>query len=166
MSLSPPTSISQRIVAWFRKNRRDLPWRQTRDPYAIWVSEIMLQQTRIAAALPYYRRWMERFPSAQALAEAPLDDVLAAWSGLGYYSRARNLHRGAREVVARWGGRLPATAAELRELPGIGRYTAGAVASIAFGQPEPLVDGNVARVLARLFAIEEDVKSTATARRL
>jgi A/G-specific adenine glycosylase len=126
----------------------------------------MLQQTRIAAVLPYYERWMERFPSPAALAAAPLDDVLAAWSGLGYYGRARNLHRGAREVVARWGGALPGSAAELRELPGVGRYTAGAIASIAFGRREPLVDGNVARVLARLFAIEDDVKSAAAQRRL
>jgi A/G-specific adenine glycosylase len=158
--------MARLVVGWFRQHRRDLPWRRTGDPYAIWVSEVMLQQTRIAVVQPYYVRWMRRFPGAAELAAAPLDDVLAAWSGLGYYGRARNLHRGAREVVERWGGRLPATAAELRELPGIGRYTAGAIASIAFGRREPLVDGNVARVLARLFAIEEDVKSAAAARRL
>ncbi|HWM86752.1 MAG TPA: A/G-specific adenine glycosylase [Kofleriaceae bacterium] len=161
-----PPEIAERVVAWFRRHRRDLPWRRTRDPYAIWVSEVMLQQTRIAAVLPYYERWMDRFPSAERLAAAPLDDVLAAWSGLGYYGRARNLHRGAREVVERHGGRVPDTAAELRSLPGVGRYTAGAIASIGFGRREPLVDGNVARVLARLFAIEEDVKSASTARRL
>lgn len=161
-----PSDVAARLVAWYRRHRRDLPWRRTGDPYAVWISEVMLQQTRIAAVLPYYRRWMERFPSAAALAAAPLDDVLAAWSGLGYYGRARNLHAGAREVVERWGGRLPGSAAELRELPGIGRYTAGAIASIAFGRREPLVDGNVARVLARLHAIEDDVKSAAAARRL
>jgi A/G-specific adenine glycosylase len=154
------------VVGWYRAHRRDLPWRRTADPYAIWVSEVMLQQTRIAAVLPYYRRWMGRFPTAADLAAAPLDDVLAAWSGLGYYGRARNLHRGAREVVARWGGRVPGTAAELRALPGVGRYTAGAIASIAFGEREPLVDGNVARVLARLRAIDEDVKTAPVVRRL
>lgn len=158
--------IAQALIAWYRGARRDLPWRRTRDPYAIWVSEVMLQQTRVAVVVPYWQRWMERFPSAVALAGAPLDEVLAAWSGLGYYGRAQNLHRGAREVVARYGGRLPDTAAELRSLPGIGRYTAGAIASMAFDRREPLVDGNVARVLARLFAVEEDVKSAAGQGRL
>lgn len=153
--------MARRVVAHFRSVHRDLPWRRSRDPYAIWVSEIMLQQTRVAAVVPYYERWMARFPTVTALAEAPLDDVLAAWSGLGYYSRARNLHRGAQEVVAHHGGALPASAAALRALPGIGPYTAGAIASIAFAQPEPLVDGNVARVLARLYAIDIDIKSSA-----
>src|SRR5690606_7561756 len=159
-------TIAADLLAWYRESRRELPWRRTRDPYAIWVSEIMLQQTRVAVVVPYWERWMQRFPTAAALAAAPLDEVLSAWSGLGYYRRARDLHRGAREVVARYGGRLPDTAAALRELPGIGRYTAGAIASIAFGRREPLVDGNVARVLARLFAIDEDIKAPATQRRL
>jgi A/G-specific adenine glycosylase len=154
------------VVAHFRSVRRDLPWRRSRDPYAIWVSEIMLQQTRVAAVVPYFERWMARFPSIAALAAAPLDDVLAAWAGLGYYSRARNLHRCAREIVERHGGALPASAADLRALPGIGRYTAGAIASIAFGHPEPLVDGNVARVLARVYAIDDDVKSPTAGRTL
>ncbi len=158
--------IADQLVAWYRDNRRDLPWRRTRDPYAIWVSEIMLQQTRVAVVVPYWERWMARFPTAAALAAAPLDDVLAAWSGLGYYGRARNLHRGAREVVARYRGRLPDSAGELRSLPGIGRYTAGAIASLAFDRREPLVDGNVARVLARLFSVEEDVKSAPGQKRL
>jgi A/G-specific adenine glycosylase len=158
--------VSARVVRWFAEHRRDLPWRRTRDPYAIWVSEVMLQQTRIAVVWPYYERWMLRFPSAADLAAAPLDEVLAAWSGLGYYGRARNLHRGAREVVARFGGALPGTAAELCSLPGVGRYTAGAIASIGFGRREPLVDGNVARVLSRLFAIEGDIKASRAARRL
>lgn len=152
------------MVAHFRSVRRDLPWRRSRDPYAIWISEIMLQQTRVAAVVPYFERWMARFPTIASLAEAPLDDVLAAWSGLGYYSRARNLHRCARELMARHGGALPASAAALRGLPGIGPYTAGAIASIAFEQAEPLVDGNVARVLARLYAIDEDIKSPAATR--
>ena len=158
--------IARTLVAWYRDEQRDLPWRRTRDPYAIWVSEIMLQQTRVAVVVPYWQRWMARFPTPAALAAAGLDDVLSAWSGLGYYGRARNLHRGAREVVARYGGRLPDTAGELRSLPGIGRYTAGAIASMAFDRREPLVDGNVARVLARLFAVEEDVKSAAGQKRL
>jgi len=159
-------TIAQALVDWYRGARRDLPWRRTRDPYAIWVSEVMLQQTRARVVVPYWQRWMARFPTPAALAGAPLDDVLAVWSGLGYYGRARNLHRGAREVVARYGGRLPDSAGELRTLPGIGRYTAGAIASMAFDRQEPLVDGNVARVLARVFAVEEDVKSAAGQNRL
>jgi A/G-specific adenine glycosylase len=153
--------IATAVVAHFARVQRDLPWRRTRDPYAIWVSEIMLQQTRVATVIPYWERWMAKFPTVSALAGAPLDDVLAAWAGLGYYSRARNLHAGARAVDARFGGALPSCAAELREVPGIGPYTAGAIASIAFGERAPLVDGNVARVLARVFGIEDDIKSTA-----
>jgi A/G-specific adenine glycosylase len=152
--------IASAVITWYAGAKRDLPWRRTRDPYAIWVSEIMLQQTRVATVIPYWERWMQRFPTVRALAQAPLDDVLAAWAGLGYYSRARNLHRGAAEVVARYGGALPASAAGLRDVPGIGAYTAGAIASIAFGERAPLVDGNVARVLARVFAVDADVKST------
>jgi A/G-specific adenine glycosylase len=159
-------AIASAVVEHFARVRRDLPWRRTRDPYAIWVSEIMLQQTRVATVIPYWERWMAKFPTVSALAEAPLDDVLAAWAGLGYYSRARNLHAGAREVDARFGGALPSRAAELREVPGIGPYTAGAIASIAFGERAPLVDGNVARLLARLFGIEAEIKSTAGQRAL
>lgn len=158
--------IGRRIVAHFRATCRELPWRETRDPYAIWVSEVMLQQTRVATVIPYYRRWLDRFPTVEALAAAPIDDVLAAWSGLGYYSRARNLRRGAAEVMARYGGRVPDDPDQLRALPGVGAYTAGAIASIAFGRPEPVVDGNVARVLARVFAIDDDIKAAATRRRL
>ncbi|MBA3465290.1 MAG: A/G-specific adenine glycosylase, partial [Deltaproteobacteria bacterium] len=143
--------------AHYGRVKRDLPWRRTRDPYAIWVSEIMLQQTRVATVIPYWEKWMAAFPTVRALATAPLDDVLAAWAGLGYYSRARNLHRGAQSI----GESLPRTAAELRDVPGIGPYTAGAIASIAYGERAPLVDGNVARVLGRVFAIEHDIKSTA-----
>jgi A/G-specific adenine glycosylase len=152
--------IAAAIVDFYRRARRDLPWRRTRDPYAIWVSEIMLQQTRVATVIPYWERWMTRFPTVRALASAPLDDVLAAWAGLGYYSRARNLHRGAAEVVARYQGRVPGSAQALRDVPGIGAYTAGAIASIAYGERAPLVDGNVARVLARVLGIDDDVKST------
>ena len=154
-------AIATAVAGHYARVQRDLPWRRTRDPYAIWVSEIMLQQTRVATVIPYWERWMTKFPTVSALADAPLDDVLAAWAGLGYYSRARNLHAGARAVDARFGGALPSCAAELRDVPGIGPYTAGAIASIAFGERAPLVDGNVARVLARVFAIEHDIKSTA-----
>jgi A/G-specific adenine glycosylase len=155
--------IARAVVAHYDRVRRDLPWRRTRDPYAIWVSEVMLQQTRVQTVIPYWERWMQRFPTVRALADAPLDDVLAAWAGLGYYSRARNLHKGAQAV--REAG-LPSRAAELREVPGIGPYTAGAIASIAFGERAPLVDGNVARVLARVFGIAHDIKSTAGAKAL
>jgi A/G-specific adenine glycosylase len=138
------------LLSWYDRNRRDLPWRRTRDPYAIWLSEIMLQQTRVAAVLEHYRIFLERFPNIAALAAASEDAVLAAWSGLGYYRRARMLHRCAREVVMQHGGRFPETAAALRELPGIGRYTAAAIASIAFGEAAAVVDGNVERVLQRI----------------
>jgi A/G-specific adenine glycosylase len=150
-------SVAARILAYYDRCARDLPWRRTRDPYAIWVSEIMLQQTRVATVIPYYEAWLAAFPTVKALAKAPLDRVLARWSGLGYYSRARNLHRGAQYVVAEHGGVLPDSVAALRKIPGIGDYTAGAIASIAFQKPEPLVDGNVIRVLARFYGIAEDV---------
>jgi A/G-specific adenine glycosylase len=155
--------VARAVVAHYERVRRDLPWRRTRDPYAIWVSEVMLQQTRVQTVIPYWERWMQKFPTVRALADAPLDDVLAAWAGLGYYSRARNLHKGAQAV--REAG-LPSRAAELRGVPGIGPYTAGAIASIAFGERAPLVDGNVARVLARVFGIAHDIKSTAGAKAL
>ncbi|MDX2089813.1 MAG: A/G-specific adenine glycosylase [Kofleriaceae bacterium] len=154
-------AIATAVVEHYERVKRDLPWRRTRDPYAIWVSEIMLQQTRVATVIPYWERWMAKFPTVTALADAPLDDVLAAWAGLGYYSRARNLWSGAKEVGTKWGGTLPRTASELRAVPGIGPYTAGAIASIAYGERAPLVDGNVARVLGRVFAITHDIKSSA-----
>jgi A/G-specific adenine glycosylase len=146
------------LVAWYRRARRDLPWRRTRDPYAIWLSETMLQQTRVDTVVPYYRRFLAQMPTVRSLAEASEDQVLTLWSGLGYYRRARMLHAAARRMVRDHDGRLPADADQLRGLEGVGRYTAGAVASIAFGQRAALVDGNVARVLARLFAIRQDVK--------
>ncbi|HVW29355.1 MAG TPA: A/G-specific adenine glycosylase [Polyangiaceae bacterium] len=144
------------LLPWYDRARRDLPWRKTRDPYAVWVSEMMLQQTQVATVLDYYARWMRRFPTVRALADAAEDDVLHAWQGLGYYSRARNLWRGARAVVAEHGGSIPRTAAALRALPGIGPYSAGAIASIAFGERAPLVDGNVVRVLCRAFGLRGD----------
>ncbi|HEX8242660.1 MAG TPA: A/G-specific adenine glycosylase, partial [Longimicrobium sp.] len=145
--------VRARLLAWYDAARRDLPWRaapgEAPDPYRVWLSEVMLQQTRVETVLRYYARWLERFPTLQALADAPLDDVLKAWEGLGYYSRARNFHRAVREVVAHHGGSVPDDPDAFRSLPGVGRYTAGAVASIAFGLPEPIVDGNVRRVFAR-----------------
>ena len=158
--------LRRTLLDWYRANRRALPWRATRDPYAIWISEAMLQQTRVETAIPYYERFLARFPDVQALAGADRDAVLGVWAGLGYYSRARNLHAAARVVVDRFAGELPDDAETLRSLPGVGRYTAGAVASIAYDRPEPVVDGNVARVLARLHAIRDDVRSSATLRRL
>jgi A/G-specific adenine glycosylase len=137
------------LLAWYDAHRRDLPWRGEGDPYRVWLSEVMLQQTRVETVRPYYARWLERFPTAEALAAAEVDEVLKAWEGLGYYARARNFHRAVREVAARHGGRVPDDPDAFRALPGVGRYTAGAVMSIAFGRPEPVVDGNVRRVLAR-----------------
>jgi A/G-specific adenine glycosylase len=150
-SLNPASSseFSHNLLAWFDIHKRDLPWRRTRDPYAIWVSEIMLQQTRVAAVLSHYANWMRKFPTVKALAAASEDEVLAAWSGLGYYRRARFLHRGAKAVVADHNSKLPKTAAELRTLPGIGAYTSAAIASIAFNEAAAVVDGNVERVLWR-----------------
>jgi len=139
------------LLKWYDTNRRDLPWRRTRDPYAIWVSEIMLQQTRVTAVLEHYRRFLEFFPDVQMLAAARSSTVLAAWSGLGYYRRARAMHAAARQMVAQHGGNVPRTQPELQSLPGIGRYTAAAIASIAYGEPIAVVDGNVGRVLIRLL---------------
>ncbi len=139
------------LLEFYDGRARALPWRETTDPYAIWVSEIMTQQTRVETAVPYYTRWLERFPTVRALADAAEDDVLKQWEGLGYYTRARNLHRAARMVAERFDGSIPDTAQGLRDLPGVGAYTAGAVASIAFGRSEPAVDGNVRRVYARLL---------------
>ncbi|HWM91391.1 MAG TPA: A/G-specific adenine glycosylase [Thermoanaerobaculia bacterium] len=145
------------LLTWFDRHRRDLPWRKNRDPYRIWLSEVMLQQTRIETALPYYQRFLENFPTVEDLARAGVEEVLALWSGLGYYRRARQLHAAARKVVEIGG--FPRTVEGLRELPGIGSYTAAAVASIAFGVAEPVLDGNVERVLSRWLALDLDPKS-------
>ncbi|MFZ6026269.1 MAG: A/G-specific adenine glycosylase [Chloroflexota bacterium] len=160
------TTISSILLNWYRDHARALPWRGQVDSYAVWVSEIMLQQTRVETVIPYFARWMERFPSVHALAEAPLQDVLALWEGLGYYSRARNLYRAAQIVVAEHSGQLPRSLAALRRLPGIGRYTAGAIASIAFGLDEPALDANIRRVYARVFDMAEPARSPAGERRL
>jgi A/G-specific adenine glycosylase len=148
-------AIAAALLRHFDAHRRAMPWRETRDPYAIWVSEVMLQQTRVDTVRPYYERWLRRFPTVGALADAELDDVLREWQGLGYYRRARNLHRAARMVRERYHGELPREPAALRALPGVGEYTAGAVASIAFGARVPAVDGNVRRVLARLYDLAD-----------
>src|SRR5690348_13862210 len=152
MEFNPNTisGIRRRLLAWYRANRRDLPWRRTRDPYAIWVSEIMLQQTRVAAVLGHYQQFLSRFPGVAALAGADVSEVLAVWSGLGYYRRARALHQAARQVMHD-GGLLPTTADGWRMLPGIGRYTAAAIASIAHGEAAAVVDGNVERVIRRVL---------------
>ena len=147
--------FQRKLLIWYAKNKRNLPWRRTHNPYRIWVSEIMLQQTQVATVIPYYRRWIKRFPTVKRLASASLDEVLKQWEGLGYYSRARNLHKGAKEIIKIHGGRFPKAFSAIQSLPGIGRYTAGAIASIAFGLPYPVLDGNVARVLVRLYAISK-----------
>ena len=156
-----PAPAGADLLAWYDRNRRDLPWRappgQTPDPYRVWLSEIMLQQTTVRAVAPYFARFVQRWPSMAALAKAPLDDVLKAWAGLGYYARARNLHACARAVVEQHGGHLPRSEAALAELPGIGPYTAGAIAAIAFGARAAAIDGNAERVLARLFAVEQEL---------
>jgi A/G-specific adenine glycosylase len=153
------------LLRWYRRNRRDLPWRRTRDPYKIWISEVMLQQTRVAVVRDYYHRWLRAFPTVESLARAPYARVLKLWEGLGYYARAKNLHRAARSICAVFEERSFPKFVKLLELPGIGRYTAAAIASIAFDERVPVVDGNVARVLARIFCIRADVtQSTARSR--
>ncbi len=145
------------LCSWYEKNKRVLPWRENRDPYRIWVSEIMLQQTRVEAALPYYQRFLQALPTVHALAEAPLEQLLKLWEGLGYYSRVKNMQKAAQTVVEEYGGKFPEDRALLEKLSGIGDYTAGAIASIAFNLPEPAVDGNVLRVVARLLDDETDI---------
>jgi A/G-specific adenine glycosylase len=149
-------AIGRALLAWYAKHRRELPWRSSQDPYAVWVSEMMLQQTQVRTVIPYFQAWMQRFPDVTALANAPESDVLHAWQGLGYYSRARNLRLAAQEMLRVHDGRVPEQVSELLALPGIGPYSAGAIASIAYGHAEPLVDGNVIRVLSRLFALRGD----------
>ena len=160
MAKPQTTKIQQTLLKWFRANARDLPWRKNRTPYAAWVSEIMLQQTQVATVIDYFNRFMKRFPTVEKLARARQDSVLKLWEGLGYYSRGRNLHKAAKLIVSDYGGQLPGTVDELQKIPGIGRYTAGAIASIAFNRPAPILDGNVIRVLCRLFCIDGNPKDT------
>jgi A/G-specific adenine glycosylase len=158
-AMGEPSSVEvrARLLAWYAANRRDLPWRRTRDPYRILVAEYLLQRTRIASGRPYFERFIARFPTVQDLAAASLDDVLVAWEGLGFYRRARHLHAAARAIVEGHGGQVPSSYESLAALPGMGPYTAGAVASIAFGIPVPAVDGNVTRVIARLFRVHREI---------
>ncbi|MCB9666570.1 MAG: A/G-specific adenine glycosylase [Myxococcales bacterium] len=154
------------LLRWYHQHRRALPWRDTQDPYAIWVSEVMLQQTQVSTVIPYYMRFMQTFPDAAALSEASEDQVLRAWSGLGYYRRARLLHAGVREVVANYDAKVPVDPSLRKKLPGIGAYTAGAIGSIAFGLPEPIVDGNVARVISRVYGVKTPLGETVTKKHL
>lgn len=156
-----PEPIRRNLLAWWDAGHRDLPWRRTKDPYAIWIAEIMLQQTQVKTVVPYFERFLKRLPTVEALARADLDTVYKLWEGLGYYTRAANLHRAAQVLVRDFGGRFPQTADELIRLPGIGRYTAGAIASIAFNQPASIVDGNIIRILSRICLIRKDPKQAA-----
>lgn len=159
-------AIRKALLKWYRRNHRDLPWRKTSDPYAIWLSEIMLQQTRVETVIEYYERFLKRFPTVYDLARAKEDDVLKLWEGLGYYSRALNLHETAKIIVDRRNGVFPQTVDDLLPLPGIGRYTAGAIASIAFGKRAPVLDGNVKRILSRVYAIESRIDRSETVNRM
>lgn len=162
MKKSTVQSFQDRLLAWYRNNARDLPWRTSRDPYLIWVSEIMLQQTRVETVLPYYNRWMKTFPTLESLAEASEDQVLSLWEGLGYYSRARNLHLASKIILEKYGGILPGDSKILQNLPGIGRYTAGAVASIAFDENTTIIDGNIRRLFTRYFNINTPIQTSET----
>ncbi len=163
---SAPARLQSALLEWFAIHRRDLPWRsEPRDPYRVWLSEIMLQQTQVATVIPYYERWLQRFPTLKDVAEAPIDNVLKLWEGLGYYARARNFHRAAQIIMRDYGGQVPDTVEALRKLPGVGRYTAGAIASLAFGRDAAVLDGNVRRVLSRLYALA-DAQSPAALKRL
>src|SRR5512139_1640130 len=154
----PRSAFRNSLLVWFRANARDLPWRHDRSPYRVWLSEMMLQQTQVETVIPYFHRFLDRFPTLDDLAAAPLGDVLKLWEGLGYYARARNLHKGAHVVGEELHGEWPRTVEGLMALPGIGRYTAGAIASLAFDVRAPVLDGNVIRVLCRLFAIRRNPK--------
>jgi A/G-specific adenine glycosylase len=153
------TPLSQNLLDWYAIHARELPWRGHPDPYAVWVSEIMLQQTRVETVIPFFERWLARFPSVHHLAQAALQDVLSLWEGLGYYARARNLHRAAQIVVRKYNGELPVDIQELQSLPGIGRYTAAAISSMAFGQDQAALDGNIRRVYARIFNVDVPARS-------
>ena len=154
------TSIRRRLLAWYRKHQRELPWRQTEDSYSIWVSEVMLQQTQVITVLPYYRKFLNHFPDVKSLAKADLQSVLKIWEGMGYYARARNLHCAARMIVTEFSAKIPAKWEDIKKLPGVGDYIAAAVLSIAFNQPYAVIDGNVKRVLARLFLIDAPVNKS------
>ena len=159
-------TFSSHLLAWYGDAGRDLPWRKTRNPYRIWLSEIMLQQTTVTTVIDYYQRFLKKFPAIEQLATAPLEDVIDLWAGLGYYSRARNLHTAAKMVVQHFHGHFPEDVESLQQLPGVGRSTAGAISALAFDQPAPILDGNVRRVLCRLFALQQPPRSTAAEKQL
>ncbi|MDD3107894.1 MAG: A/G-specific adenine glycosylase, partial [Alistipes sp.] len=159
-------TITAKLCDWYEAGHRELPWRETKDPYRIWISEVILQQTRVAQGLDYYHRFLERFPSVQALATASEDEVLKAWQGLGYYSRARNLHAAAQQIVQQHGGVFPETYAAVRALQGVGEYTAAAICAFAFDQPYVAIDGNVQRVVSRLFDLESSMQEVAGRKQL
>lgn len=162
LTVAPPTTFASDLVRWYRESHRDLPWRNTRDPYAIWLSEIMLQQTQVRTVIDYYHRFLERYPTIAALAAAPSDDVLKQWEGLGYYARCRNLHKAAQMLVENNAGQFPQSIEEVEALPGIGRSTAGAILTFGYGQKHPLLDGNVKRVLSRLADVNASIEQAAT----
>lgn len=162
----PNHRLTSLLIAWFSRSARLLPWRNTNDPYKVLVSEFMLQQTQVVTVIPYFQKWMQQFPSFESLATADEQDVLRAWEGLGYYSRARNLHHAAKEVLHQYQGKLPPDAPSIRALPGVGPYTAGAIASFAFDLPEPAIDANVQRVLARLFDVRDEISTVAAKSKL
>jgi A/G-specific adenine glycosylase len=161
-----PKRFRRKLRVWYDGHRRRLPWRETRDPYAIWISEVMLQQTQVKTVIPYYLRFLERYPTVEALARAPLGGVLKTWENLGYYTRVGNLHKAAGIIAERYNGRIPDSMEEIMRIPGIGRYTAGAILSIAFGRAVPAVDGNVRRVFSRLFEIKDSIDDAATRERI
>ena len=165
-SARQPTALVTPLLNWFSQNARDLPWRRTHEPYAVWVSEIMLQQTQVKTVIPYYERWMRKLPDVHALAKAPSEKIHKLWEGLGYYTRVRNMLKAAQVIVAQHGGVFPKCFDDVLALPGIGRYTAGAICSIAFNQPAPILDGNVIRVLTRVFGIRENAREKETNARL
>lgn len=157
---------SEALIRWFTIEQRDLPWRYNRTPYSVWVSEMMLQQTQVSVVIPYFLRWMERFPTIEALAESSIEEVIKLWEGLGYYSRARFLYEGAKQIVKEFEGKFPETIDQLRKIKGIGVYTAGAISSFAFKQKESAIDGNVLRVLSRYFEIKEDISKPTTLKKM
>lgn len=158
MDIQQKSLFQKQLMQWYKIHKRALPWRETCDPYKIWISEIMLQQTQVSTVIDYYYRFIERFPTVEALANASLDEIMKAWEGLGYYARARNLHKAAKEILQRFHGKMPETLEDLLSLPGMGKSTAGAVLSLGYGKPAPVLDGNVMRVFARLFRITENVQ--------
>ena len=162
----PLPDVRDNLLSWFEENQRDLPWRSSNDPYQIWLSEVILQQTRVDQGLPYFQRFLSTYPDVEALAVADLDEILKLWEGLGYYSRARNLHKAAKQVVSEWEGQLPTTYDEWIRLPGVGPYTAAAISSIAFSENRAVLDGNVMRVLSRVFAVESEVSTSQAKREL